>query len=367
MSLPTLEAARTRLDEILARGTVNLGARADTERLMLMLTRSCELRCGYCFVEKSESAPVMPLATATRAVDLLMSSRRSKLELQLFGGEPTRSWDVLEAVLSHAFRHPELRGRRLELILTTNGIGLDEARVRVLERWPVMVLFSLDGDRAAHRRFRNAHLVSDDAAYRAVETSLALLKGSRVSWFMNAVLPPSAGDEVVSRFEWAEKQGVPRLQINYAVGMAWSEAQSRSYLEGLEALLRSHHADSRGVQLFNWKSDCEPVILSDDLIVDVDGSVLHDGAIFLERAFPKLKATYRRGHLDGLTAFDPLRWDLRTLHDTLLSTYPEGSDERAILLDNILLGARVDLLIQGLSRELGRSPSRGARAGGKAV
>ena len=357
--IPSEDLARARLSEILARGSVNLGARADTERLMLMLTRSCELRCGYCFVQKSESAPVMPLEVARRAIDLLMRSQRSRLELQIFGGEPTRSWDLLERVLDYAFAHPRLSRRRLELILTTNGIGLDAERVRALERWPAMILLSLDGDKSAHRRFRNAHLMSDDEAYRAVERAVDLLKDSSRQWFMNAVIPPAAADELVARYQWAIARGIPRLQLNYAVGMLWSEAQSESYLSGLEQVLRRHHEDSHGIVLFNWRSDCEPVMLSDDLIVDVDGSVMHDGAIFLERAFSRLKDSYARGHVTELEAFDPLRWDLETIHRVMTTTYPEGSVERGIIEHNILLGARVDLMIQALARELGRAPSKG--------
>lgn len=359
---PSEEQVEARLREILARGSVNLGARADTERLMLMLTRSCELRCGYCFVDKSETAPVMPAEVAKRAIDLLMRSRRSRLELQLFGGEPTRSWELLQTVLDYAFTHPGLGRRKLELILTTNGIGLDAARVRALERWPAVILLSLDGDQSTHRRFRNAHLMGDDEAYRAVNRAVDLLKDSSRQWFMNAVLPPAAAEDVVARYEWAVARGIPRLQLNYAVGMLWSEEQSESYLHGLSEVLRRHHRNPHGVVLFNWRSDCEPVMLSDDLIVDVDGSVMHDGAIFLERAFSRLKDSYARGHVDTLEAFDALRWDLATIHRVMTTTYPEGSVERGIIEHNIRFGARVDLMIQELSRELGRLPSKGAPA-----
>ena len=100
-------------------------------------------------------------------------------------------------------------------------------------------------------------------------------------------------------------------------------------------------------------------MLSDDLIVDVDGSVMHDGAIFLERAFARLKDTYARGHVDTLEAFDPLRWSLRALYQTMTETYPEGSAERAIIHHNIRFGAAVDLLIQSVARDLGRTLSRG--------
>jgi hypothetical protein len=365
--IPTPEQTERRLAQILARGDVNLGGGAGRERLMLMLTRSCELRCGYCYVEKSETAPSMSIDTAKRAIDLVMSSLRPTLEIQLFGGEPTRRWDVLEKVLDHAYGHPRLAGRRLEVILTTNGIALDDERVKRLERWPVHVLFSLDGDSVVHRRFRNAHLLSDTDAYVAIDRAIDRLRASPVSWFMNAVLPPAAAGDVMARYEWARARGIPRLQLNYAVGMAWTPAQSTKFLTGLEDVLRAHHRDPGAMQLYNWRSDCEPVMLSDDLIVDVDGSVVHDGAIFLERAFGKLKDSYRRGHVDTLEAFDPLRWDLRTLYRVMTETYPEGSAERGIIAHNIRFGASVDLLIQSVARELGRTLSRGqAAASGKA-
>lgn len=364
--IPTPTEAEARLRETLARGSVNLGKTAGIERLMLMLTRSCHLRCSYCFVDKTETGSVMPSAVARRAVDLLMRSERPRIEIQLFGGEPTSEWERLVEVFEYTANHPQRRGRKLELILTSNGVLLDEKKLAVLERYPVVLLFSLDGDALAHRRFRVVY-GGDDATwhendaltYARIERAVAVLKARPLNWFMNAVLPPSAAGELEARYDWAIQHEVPRLQLNYAVGMRWSEEQMNAYLEGLERVLRRND-QRQELMLFNWRSDCEPVVLSDDLIVDTDGSVLHDGAIFLERSFGKLKQTYRRGHLDELEAFDPLRWSLSKLYEVMRDTYPEASEERTILLQNMRFGAAVDLLIQRLSRELRRRPSPGA-------
>ena len=82
------------------------------------------------------------------------------------------------------------------------------------------------------------------------------------------------------------------------------------------------------MQLYNWNSACEPVMLSDDLIVDVDGTVLHDGAIFLERGFPELRERYNKHELSQLTDFDSCRWSLATLCDVMCDTYK--NDRRQI-------------------------------------
>ena len=89
--IPTPEQAQRRLQQILRRGSVNLGQGPGTERLMLMLTRSCELRCGYCLVDKKEDAPELSRLDARRGIDLLMQSGRPRLEPQFLGGEPRRA------------------------------------------------------------------------------------------------------------------------------------------------------------------------------------------------------------------------------------------------------------------------------------
>ena len=55
--IPTPAQAERRLHQILRRGSVNLGQGPNVERLMLMLTRSCELRCAYCLVQKRKARP----------------------------------------------------------------------------------------------------------------------------------------------------------------------------------------------------------------------------------------------------------------------------------------------------------------------
>jgi pyruvate-formate lyase-activating enzyme len=351
--LPTPEAVNAHLASILARGDVNLGARADHERLMLMLTRSCELRCGYCFVDKTERGLELHPTRARRGVDLLMASDRAMLEVQFFGGEPARRWDVLTDVLEYATEHPRRGGRRMRFTVTTNGVSLDAARIAHLERYPVTVLFSLDGDQRAHERFRQAHLMSDVKAWERISATVEALRSSTLMWFMNVTVAPAGADEVWDRYVWARAHGVPRLQLNYSVGHAWSPSQERRYLVGLQRVLHDHARHPEGLILYNWKSFCEPTILSDDLIVDTDGTVLHDAAIFLERSLPELKVAYRRGHLDDLDLFDPLRLSLAELDHVLRETYPPGTRERRIVEQNERMGAAVELVIAHVHGALG--------------
>lgn len=371
-----------RVAQMLARDSLNLGGGSDQDRLMLMLTRSCELRCSYCFVALSEAGrgqdhpgqadpatfaappgqPVgdMSAATLQRAIDWLMRSERDRLGLQFFGGEPTRRFSHIRAALRYAEQHPRRAGRPIEALLTTNGLSLSPARLAALAGAPLTVQLSLDGDALASR-FRRPHAPAGSgpaaaaAAAEATERAIDALQASGLAWFMNATLPPAAADEVEARYRWARARGIPAMQLNYATGMDWSAAQTAAYLAGLWAVLEHHRAAPEGLRLFNWANGADPAPLCGDMIVDVDGGVYQVGALFHERRSPELKASYRIGHLDGLQAgrFTDRRWRLSALAERTRAALSGRPLE--IFFDNVRLGAAVDLLVER-ARQKGAPP-----------
>lgn len=361
--VPDAEQIDRRLRQILRRDSRNVGVSADMDRLTVMLTRSCELRCSYCFVAVNEEAhgsdahespaqvPVGDLGDARvdATVELLMSSPRPRLALQLFGGEPTRRWDSLERAIRTAVEHPRRRGRALELLVTTNGLGFDPddpalaARLSVLARPEVMVELSIDGD-ARGSRFRRGHLVTSDAAAERLARVLPLLSRHGVRWFANVTVPPAAAGELVERYRWARALGVPALQLNYATGMPWTEAQVTTYLSSLQEVLFAHAAERSSLELLNWNNGADPVPLCADVIVDTDGSIVQMGAVFHEKRYPELRAAYRRGSLASTRSFEGLRLPLGELYELTRRTL--GPDEWAVFDGNTRLGAAVDLVVQ---------------------
>ncbi len=358
MQLPTRQQAARRLKQLLRRGSRTV-THPRTERLMLMLTRSCELRCSYCWVGLSEEHYGQPHpgtpsegrpegdmspGTLRAAVDLLMSSPRPELELQAFGGEPLRVWPLLRKGLAYGLSHPGRGGRPLQLQLTTNGMSLSPELLDELSQLPVIVQLSVDGsDR--HSRFRRPHLVEDEATRRA--RNVPTLVRSGVPHFLNTTLVPAAADEAPERYAWAREQGLQAVQINYATGLRWSEEQRLAYLEGLARALALSR-QTKSPRLFNWGHEADPVPLCADLIVDVDGSLTQTGALFHEARFPALGPAYRRGHLSespGLSS----RMDLAELYRATLDAYPIDTEKGLILFENMLLGASCDLLVRQLS------------------
>jgi hypothetical protein len=375
----TADQIERRLQQILRRGSRNVGGSASMARLMLMITRSCELRCAYCVVGLTEEGfgtphpgspdPAwrelgvprgdMSAETLRRAIDALMTSEKPRLGIQLFGGEPTRRYAEMVGALRHAVAHPQRRGRPLELLLTTNGLGLTPDRLAELRELGVTLQLSLDGD-AHGSRFRRGHLLDPDEATARVQHAIGLVQASGIGWFMNATLPPVAADELLDRYHWARRVGIPALQMNYATGMLWSEERVQAWVNGLEAMLLDHAARPHGLHLLNWQNEADPVPLCADVMVDVDGTVFQTGALFHERRYPQLKPAYRRAHLDDQAPFDALRFSLSQLWDVTREALSPADWE--VFANNVRLGAAADLAVQAVAHQVGRRRSEGSQA-----
>lgn len=352
--LPNAAQVERRLQQMLLKDSAQTGIQARTDRLMLMLTRSCELRCSYCFVALQETyyqqphqgqwadgrpAGDMPLWVAQRAIDRLMGSKKQRLGLQFFGGEPSRRWDVLRTALQYAVDHPKRQGRELELLFTTNGLGLDAERLASLQGLPVVIQLSVDGIGTANR-FRRA--LNGQAMETAWMHSITLLKQSGLQWFLNVTLPPKAAGEVVQRYQDARQLQAPALQINYATGLYWSPEQATAYLQGLIDILRMDRASPGVIQLFNRQHAADPAPLCGDVICDVDGSLLQVGGIFHERRFPALRAAYLHGHIEDEGSFAQSR---ATLSELWRRTQQALSREEAeIFANGMRLGAAADIV-----------------------
>lgn len=294
--------------------------------VMLMTTYECQLRCAYCRVRRGKR--LMNAATAERGVDLLLSSRAPRLLLNFFGGEPLLAWDLVRAAAVRA--QAGRGGRSLTVNLTTNGLLLDEEKLSFLRRFDSRVHLSLDGPARANR----ARLLGTGAgAQGAMESALRRLNASGLPYHVNAVVDPARAPNFDADLLALEDLGARRIQFGYRVGEPWGAPALRDLLAALDRY------EARGrAELVNRFSDSEPVMLKNEILVDVDGALYWDGAIFLEAALPRLRETLRLGHLDDAPDVDALEPEPKKSLERLLAAYPAGTEGARIVLDNIKVG-----------------------------
>lgn len=297
-----------------------------TRSVMLMTTYECQLRCAYCNVDRGPRS--MEESMARRGADLLLSSRCEHLLLNFFGGEPLLNWDLVRSTAKYA--RARRGGRSLRINLTTNGLLLDEEKIKFLQSVDGYVHLSLDGPAEANA----SRLVgTGSGAQVAMEKALRRLEASGLPYHVNAVVTPDRAAGFDRDLLSLEALGARRIQFGYQVGRLWSK---RAVADLLAALDR--YAVRGKAELNNRTSESEPVMLSRETIVDTDGSVYWDGGLFLEAALPKVREALRLGHLNDNLDVDSLGEDPRRPYDRLMAAYPPATDGGHVILNNIKVG-----------------------------
>lgn len=156
--------------------------------LSLAVAQKCNLGCVYCYAQQGEfggQAKNMSLATANRAVDLLLSQAGDggKATLAFLGGEPLANRPVVQAVTQRAAEIASRRGIAVSFSITTNGTLLSEADAIFFEAYGFAVTVSLDGSRDTHDRLRpyKSGAGSFDRIMRNLRPLLLHQRGMQVS------------------------------------------------------------------------------------------------------------------------------------------------------------------------------------------
>jgi len=335
-----------------------------TRRLEVCVTTACPFRCTYCNVALGErhAAPQV----LDRAVDLLLTSSREVLELQFFGGEPLLRAGEVQRTMRRGAAGAQALGKRLRFVLTTSGLLLKPDLLAFLGGFDVEVLYSLDGPADVMRRYRPLARSGADVN-DVLERNLRLLVDSGVDHFVNLVVTPEAATDLPRRLEHVLGLGARRVQVCYALTPGWTAAAQEAFCEGLRWCAERMADGEAGLRLQNLGGAAEPTVLSQDLIVDVDGTVYHDAALFGEHVFPGLRDVYRVGNVFDLTDFDGLR---RTREENLVllrRAYPDlDSPPRRLVEEQLAFGWRIHEVQAALASPaapVGRGPSVGSSSG----
>lgn len=227
--------------------------------LVLVLTRRCNQRCGFCpqtFMDRDMEESILD-AALTGLLPLLRTPSRVKL----FGGEPLLRPDlVTRAVEFLAAKSP-----RTVIELPTNGRGLPAVAALLARRPKVEVFVSTPSAKSA----RHPGAVH------------------------NFLLPPGeAAAKTARRLIEARRMGFARFNFLPAYFVPWTPAQ----LEGLTAafaalqvVLRKMAAAGRAAEVVNLARHGSTPLYNDGLVVDADGEVYSSNLVLADAVWPHRK------------------------------------------------------------------------------
>lgn len=127
--------------------------------LCLHVAHDCNLMCEYCFASKGSykvAKNLMPSEIAFKAVDFLLnnSGKRKNVEIDFFGGEPILNFDVVRETIEYGRKVEEQSGKSIHFTITTNGMLLDDEKIKYINDNMDNVVISIDGRREVHDAIR---------------------------------------------------------------------------------------------------------------------------------------------------------------------------------------------------------------------
>lgn len=272
-------------------------------RLVVIPTWQCELRCVYCYIPKQDGR-VMDRRTLERSIELLLSTDRSDVLLQFFGGEALVEWQLVQHGIEYGLAAARRARKNISFIVSSNGWSLDDEKLAWLAARPVKLELSLDGAPDLQNLSRPARLPVLDSYQNGIAPRAAAIVASGLPTEVIMVVVPKNVGRMAESFFHIASLGFRRVQINFALGVTWRDEHKRAFAEGLHRIGQELGARwARGEQLsfVNLEAPPFPVRLNGEVTVDFDGTI-YAGNGFLHENEHKEKLVV--GRLDDLRSFD---------------------------------------------------------------
>jgi sulfatase maturation enzyme AslB (radical SAM superfamily) len=303
------------------------------DSLMLMVTYSCQLDCRYCDIIQEKAGKISPVAYK-KAVGLLLGSRSREVTLRFFGGEPFLYPELLLEIMNYAEKtRKKESNKKIKYLITTNGLNLDENLLEKFRGYDMEIMFSFDGRAGTMKKNRT---LNQNRETKKLTGNLKNLGENKVDYFVNMLVTPDNADKMVDDFKYIASLGASRIQVCYQSGVSWDFEHLNLLLGGFSKII--NFASENKVIFMNIGNDCEPVMLSSEIIVDIDGKIFHDIAIFHERVFPQFRRKLKIGNVFSIRSLDEMYFTKKQIYKKLVGCYRLNNTKKDIIVNNIQTG-----------------------------
>ena len=127
--------------------------------MCLHVAHDCNLKCKYCFAAQGDfggAKEMMSFEVGKKAIDYLIanSGNRRNLEIDFFGGEPLMNFDVVKQLVDYGRSVEKEHGKNIRFTITTNGILLDDEKIKYINENMHNAVLSLDGRKSVNDNMR---------------------------------------------------------------------------------------------------------------------------------------------------------------------------------------------------------------------
>lgn len=151
--------------------------RRKIRHLRLCVTRNCNMRCKYCYIDCDDIGNFMSCDIARLAIDKYLAILKKSVcsgKITLFGGEPFLNWKCISDALEYIKKEDPGRRYIEHIIITTNGTLLNERNLEFLRQFGVHIAVSLDGPKDVNDSMRK--MKNGGGSFDRIVESLNVLK-----------------------------------------------------------------------------------------------------------------------------------------------------------------------------------------------
>lgn len=132
---------------------------------MVEVTPLCNLKCHYCqastvAIDDTEIKlqNSFKKEVIDKIIETIFQSASHSIKVELQGGEPLVNWEFSKYLIENSFKKSfEYPSKKVEIILCTNLVLIDEEKLNFLKKYNVLVSTSLDGTKEFHDAHRVTH------------------------------------------------------------------------------------------------------------------------------------------------------------------------------------------------------------------
>ncbi len=318
--------------------------------LLILSTWACNLQCSYCRVRKKNL--FISEETLKKSVDFLLTSRDKELKFEFFGGEPLLlPFSVLKKVITYGEKKAKKKGKKIDFIITTNAILLDERKIDFFKKHNVLLIISLDGSRESQNINRPQAGKKD--SYSLIVKNLPLIFKKGVDCYCYTVVTPETVNFLEDNFRSLVNLGFKKIWLMMACGVDWKPKDIAILEKGVKNICRIYPSllAKKGIVLLNLKNWLSPFRMNTELSVNLDGC-LYSACLTYLIADEEKRKKFVLGHIDNLTeSIDELNKKRLTNEQAMNIIYGEQKILHT-LPSNIKVGRMLAELFKKLRRKI---------------
>jgi len=203
----------------------------------IQLTDQCNLRCPYCYIDKSPHRIESSLVKQSieKILREIEEDGYTDLVIKYAGGEPTLCWDIINEVIDWTSSLQDC-SVKIRHVLLTNGYSLSEDMLHAIGERKMSVSISLDGIGAVHDRQRAT--IGGDGSFLEIHKNISSLIELGVKPYILTTVTRNNQDQLQELAQYCTERG-----LGFRLSLYRGTGENRQNFEGDHEKLASDLVD----------------------------------------------------------------------------------------------------------------------------